>query len=40
MLEMVGNVVNAFGLGTALIMMLSVSGVPARLNCVIPAPGN
>src|SRR5688572_20796680 len=35
-----GNVVNALGLGTAWIGLLSSSGVPARLNCVMPAPGN
>ena len=35
-----GKVVKAFGFGTAEIGVLSAKGVPARLNCVTPAPGN
>jgi len=34
-----GKVVNSFGLGPAITGLLSVSGVPAKLNCVMPAPG-
>src|SRR6185503_13812895 len=39
-LGILGNVVNALGLGTAEIGWFSTSGVPARLNWVTPAPGN
>ena len=40
MLLIAGSVVNWLGLGTSSIGLLSLSGVPARLNWVTPAPGN